>query len=68
MIPLLKNAKIDYLNLYPAVHEELHHIPNRKLWANPGDGHPGDKVTDVYARHTYRYLMDQGYMKPSAQK
>ncbi|KAF0155076.1 MAG: hypothetical protein FD159_2332 [Syntrophaceae bacterium] len=68
IIPLLKNAKIDYLNLYPAVHEELHHIPNRKLWANPGDGHPGDRVTDVYARHTYRYLMDQGYIKPSTQK
>ena len=68
VIPLLENAKIDYLNLYPAVHEELHHIPNRKLWANPADGHPGGRVTDVYARHAYRYLMDQGYIKPSTQK
>ena len=68
IVPLLKNADIDYLNLYPAVYEELHHIPNRKLWANPADGHPGDQVTDVYARHVYRYLIDRGYMKPSVQK
>jgi hypothetical protein len=68
IVPLLKNADIDYLNLYPAVYEELRHIPNRKLWANPADGHPGDQVTDVYARHVYRYLIDRGYMKPSVQK
>jgi len=67
IIPLLKNAHIDYLNLYPAVYQELHHIPNRKLWANPADGHPGDRVTDVYARHVYRYLMDQRYFRLSGQ-
>jgi hypothetical protein len=67
IIPLLKDADIDHLNLYPAVHKELYHIPNRKLWANPADGHPGDKVTDVYAQHVYRYLMQQGYFKPSSQ-
>jgi hypothetical protein len=65
IVPLLKNANIDYLNLYPAVYKELHHIPNRKLWANPADGHPGDRVTDVYAQHVYRYLMNQGYLKPT---
>jgi hypothetical protein len=67
IIPLLKNAGIDHLNLYPAVHKELHQIPNRELWANPADGHPGDRVTDVYARNVYRYLMNQGYFRPSGQ-
>lgn len=67
IIPLLKNANIDYVNLYPAVYKELHHIPNRKLWANPADGHPGDRVTDVYAQYVYRYLMNQGYFRPSGQ-
>jgi lysophospholipase L1-like esterase len=67
IIPLLKNANIDYVNLYPAVYKELYHIPNRKLWANPADGHPGDRVTDVYAQYVYRYLMNQGYFKPSNQ-
>ena len=65
IIPLLKNANIEYLNLYPAVYQELHNFPNRKLWANPADGHPGDRVTDVYARHVYQYLLKQGYLKPS---
>ncbi len=62
IIPLLKDANIEHVNLYPAVHKELRHIPNRKLWANPADGHPGDRVTDVYAQYVYRYLLDQGYL------
>ncbi|MBA4395822.1 MAG: hypothetical protein C0394_00310 [Syntrophus sp. (in: bacteria)] len=63
IIPLLKNANIDYVNLYPAVHQELHHIPNRKLWGNPADGHPGDAVTDVYARFLHRYLLERSYLR-----
>lgn len=68
VIPLLTNAKIPYLNLYPAVYAELHHIPNRQLWGNPADGHPGDRVTDVYAKHVHRYLIEQGYLRPSRPK
>jgi hypothetical protein len=63
VIPLLENAGIDYLNLYPAVYEKLHMIPNRKLWANPADGHPGDAVTDVYARTVQKYLIEKQYLK-----
>ncbi len=63
--PLLKNAGIPYVDLYPEVYKELHNIPNRQLWANPADGHPGDKVTDVYANYMYHYLMAQGYLQPS---
>lgn len=68
IIPLFINANIPYLNLYPAVYKELHHIPNRQLWGNPADGHPGDRVTDVYASHVHRYLIDQGYLKPDRPK
>ena len=62
IIPLLKKADIDYVNLYPDVYETLHHLPNRKLWGNPADGHPGDKVTDVYAQSIYQYLIAKGYL------
>jgi len=65
IIPLLKNANIDYVNLYPDVYKELHHLPNRKLWANPADGHPGDMVTDVYAQSVYQYLNTHGYLNAS---
>jgi hypothetical protein len=58
----LKNANIDYVNLYPTVYKELHHLPNRKLWGNPADGHPGDMVTDVYAQNIYQYLNTHGYL------
>jgi hypothetical protein len=59
---LFQNAEIPYFNLYPDVYETLHHIPNRKLWANPADGHPGEKVTDVYAQSIYQYLIDHNYL------
>jgi hypothetical protein len=63
IIPLLKRADIDYVNLYPDVYRELHHLPNRSLWANPADGHPGDQVTDIYARCVYEHLLKRGYLK-----
>ncbi len=59
VIPMIENAGIDYVNIYPWVYKELGHIPNRKLWANPADGHPGDMVTDVFARIVHRYLLDR---------
>lgn len=62
IVPLLKKSGIDHVNLYPVVYKELHHIPNRKLWGNPADGHPGDQVTDVYAKSIYHYLIANGYL------
>ena len=66
IIPLLKNANIDYVNLYPVVYKEFHHLPNRKLWANPADGHPGEMVTEVFAQSTYQYLNAHGYLNASS--
>jgi hypothetical protein len=30
----------------------------RELWANPANGHPGDLVTDFYARYSMDYLLE----------
>jgi hypothetical protein len=62
--PLLARAGITYLDLYPMVSEELGQYPNRKLWANPADGHPGDLVTELYARHVSRFLAENSYLPP----
>ena len=56
IIPLLEQAKIDFLNLYPAVVRDLGHYPLRQLWANPADGHPGELVHEVYAKEVFEYL------------
>lgn len=60
IIPLIEEANIEYLNLFPAVKKELGHINPRKLWANPADGHPGTLLTDLYAKHVFNYLENQG--------
>lgn len=64
---LFQKAGIPYFNLYPDVHDQLHHIPIRRLWANPADGHPGEAVNDVYARSIYRYLLENEYLKRAEQ-
>ncbi|HDH06598.1 MAG TPA: hypothetical protein ENH01_12990 [Nitrospirae bacterium] len=58
--PLLEQANIKYLDLFPVVKEKLGHIPVRKLWANPANGHPGSLLTGVYADSTFDYLEKQG--------
>jgi len=54
--PILEANAVPYLDLYPYVERELGHIPNRKLWANPSDGHPGNLLTELYARQVFTYL------------
>lgn len=62
---MLEKAGIPYLNLYPEIHRRFHHLPTRKLWANPGDGHPGDMVTEVYASFVCDYLLSNRYIQRS---
>jgi hypothetical protein len=38
--------------------KELSGYGIRELWANPANGHPGDLVTDVYARYSMDYLLE----------
>jgi hypothetical protein len=61
---LLQNAGIPYLDLYPVIHSQLHHIPSRKLWANPADGHPGDAITELLAQSVYQYLANRPDFQP----
>lgn len=56
VIPVLKQAGIKYLDLYPATKKEYGHINIRQLWANPGDSHPGPLLTDLYARQVSNYI------------
>jgi HEAT repeat protein/lysophospholipase L1-like esterase len=56
IIPILEEANIKYLNLLPDVKKEFGLINPRKLWANPGDGHPGTLLTDLYAKNAFNYL------------
>jgi HEAT repeat protein len=64
IIPLLEQAHIKYLNLLPSLQKHLGHIPTRKLWANPANGHPGDFSTSVIAKEVYNYLETKGTFSP----
>ncbi len=56
VIPLFETVGAPYLNLLPAVREELGRKELRIYRANPADGHPGPRVTAIYARETAEYL------------
>ena len=55
------DAKV--INLYPVLENRLEEYSNRQLWANPADGHPGAKVTEIYAEYTFDYLFNSGIIK-----
>jgi hypothetical protein len=59
VIPILVLHSVPYLDLYPYVSKELVDYPNRALWANPADGHPGNMVTEVYSKYIYEYLKNE---------
>ncbi len=56
IIPLLEQANIKYLDLFPPIKNEYGHINVRKLWANPADPHPGQLLTDLFAQNVLDYL------------
>lgn len=57
--PILERDSVKYLDLFPYVMGELGNYPNRALWGTPADSHPGNLVTDLYAKHIYNYLVDR---------
>lgn len=59
IIPILKDNNVSYLDLYPYVSNELRSYPNRVLWSNPSDSHPGGLVTEVYSKHVFEYLINE---------
>jgi hypothetical protein len=62
IIPLLQQADIEYLNLYPVMAEEFKDYAPRELWANPADAHPGPLVTELYAREVFQHLQQKGIL------
>jgi len=60
VLPLFEEAGIEVLDLYPAVVGQLSDVPLRKLQANPVNGHPGPRVTELYAQEVFRYLDKSG--------
>lgn len=56
IIPLLEGVNIPYLNLFPAAHDRFHTLPDRKLWANPANSHPGPLLTHLIADEVFDYL------------
>lgn len=60
IIPLLQQANIPYINLFPAVARDLSHYRPRQLWANLADGHPGPIMTELFANEVMTYLEQHG--------
>ncbi|MDG2242197.1 MAG: hypothetical protein P8L66_01760 [Rhodospirillaceae bacterium] len=60
---LLRDVGIPVIDLLPSVVEQLSESGTpplyRELWANPGDGHPGDLLTDIYAQDVAGILMSR---------
>lgn len=65
---MLEAAGIRYLNLYPEIHRRFHHLPVRRLWANPADAHPGDLLTRAYAEMVAEYLADKRELQVKIRK
>lgn len=63
IISLLTDAKIENLDLYPAVEKKFKGNKGRLLWANPANGHPNGQVTEVYANEVFDYLEKEGILK-----
>tara|TARA_Y100000389_G_C17347798_1_gene456780 strand:- start:73 stop:1044 length:972 start_codon:yes stop_codon:yes gene_type:complete len=56
IIPILSKHNIKYINTYPEVVRKTSHIPYRLLWANPGDRHPGEQLTEIFAKEAFQFL------------
>lgn len=59
IVKIFSENDIPFFNLYQIIEKSLKKNTVRELWANPGDGHPGNLVTAVYARNVYIYLVDE---------
>ena len=57
LTPYLNLANIKYLDLYPTVKARLDGLAPEDLKAHRADGHPGPKVTEVYADQTVNYVV-----------
>lgn len=58
VVPYVKKAGFDHINLVPLVNERFEDVPYDKLMANPVNHHPGDSLTKYFAEVTFKYLED----------
>jgi hypothetical protein len=56
IIPLIKEANIEYLALFPPVSRDLKKYKVRDLWANPANSPPGNLVTEVFANEVFQFI------------
>ena len=56
---IFERLRISYLDLLQPVRSKFGHSSDRRLWANPGNPHPGEPVTKVYAREVLSLLTRQ---------
>ena len=56
VMPIFAKNSVAYLDLYPAVKQAVGHLPPIELRANRANGHPGPKMTTIFAREVYRHL------------
>jgi len=59
---LLNHAKIDCINLYPAMYQKFAHADIDTLKANPVNGHPGLLLNIFYAEEAMKYLLEKNYI------
>lgn len=57
--PLLQEAGIHSLNLFPEVYENFHHLRPRDIWANRADRHPGEALNAFFAEKIFAHLKDK---------
>ena len=65
---MLERLGIEYLNLHPAAARDLSHYPSRQLWGNPGDPHPGDLMTELFANESFAYLEEREILSSLTEK
>ncbi|MBU2490881.1 MAG: hypothetical protein KKA60_15965 [Proteobacteria bacterium] len=59
VVPLMEKSGIPVLSLLPVICERLGGRDPGELQANPGNGHPGEPVTDLYVEEVARYLRER---------
>jgi lysophospholipase L1-like esterase len=62
VIPFLRTAKIDYIDLYPVAARRFGGYNPRKLWANPADSHPGEMLHELFSDEVMEYLEAGGLL------
>ncbi len=63
IIPLLEGASISYLNLFPDAYDRFHALPERQLWANPANSHPGKELNELFADKVFEHLRSTGVLE-----